>query len=93
MIMCVLKRTLMSSIQLLGGAGMAHDEYRTPRGGYRGGACAFGEKKREGGWLCCWDWKESKVMKELDSGDERRDEVVEISESGALALENRSHSG
>lgn len=45
------------------------------------------DAKREGVWICGWDWNESMAMKELDEmGDERRDEVVEISESERLRL-------
>lgn len=45
------------------------------------------DAKREGVWICGWDWNESIAMKGLDEmGDERRDEVVEISESERLRL-------
>jgi hypothetical protein len=45
------------------------------------------DAKRKGVWICGWDWNESIAMKELDEiGDERRDEVVEISESERLRL-------
>jgi hypothetical protein len=38
-ITCDLGRASMSSVQLAGGSGEAHDARRPRRGGYRGGAC------------------------------------------------------
>jgi hypothetical protein len=46
------------------------------------------EEKREGVCICWDDWNASTDTRDVESGEERREEVVEISESERFLLRN-----